>query len=98
MADTSIGIPAGLTGRVFEEFYQVPGVRRGGTGLGLPRQTPRLGAVLLADDDAAFRQVLTDMLTGIADRVVAAEDGGQALAMAKDNLVDLVLADMREPS
>ena len=35
VADTGIGIPAGQQLRVFEEFYQVPGVRRGGTGLGL---------------------------------------------------------------
>src|ERR1700730_1339876 len=35
VADTGIGIPAGLYDHVFEEFYQVPGVRRGGTRLGL---------------------------------------------------------------
>ncbi len=127
VADTGIGIPAGLTGHVFEEFYQVPGIRRGGTGLGLPYarrlarilggdltltsqpgtgttvvldlplQTPRLGTVLLADDDAGFRAVLRGMLDGLAGRVLEAADGVQALAMVKDSPVDLVLTDMRMP-
>jgi signal transduction histidine kinase/CheY-like chemotaxis protein len=127
VADTGIGIPAGLTGHVFEEFYQVPGVRRGGTGLGLPYarrlarilggdltlasepgagttavlglplRTPRVGTVLLADDDATFRVVLRGLLDGLADRVLEAADGGQALALLKDNPVDLILADMRMP-
>ncbi len=127
VTDTGIGIPAGLTGHVFEEFYQVPGVRRGGTGLGLPYarrlarilggdltltsepgagttavldlplRTPHLGTVLLADDDARFRAVLRGLLDGLAGRVLEAADGTQALAMAHDQPVDLVLADMRMP-
>jgi signal transduction histidine kinase/CheY-like chemotaxis protein len=127
VADTGIGIPAGLTSHVFEEFYQVPGVRRGGTGLGLPYarrlarilggdltltsepgtgttvvldlplQAPALGTVLVADDDDRFRAVLRGMLDGLASRVLEAADGGQALAMAREHPVDLVLADMRMP-
>jgi len=127
VADTGIGIPAGLTSHVFEEFYQVPGIRRGGTGLGLPYarrlarilggdltltsepgagttvvldlplQTPRLGIVLIADDDDRFREILHGMLAGLASRVLEAADGSRALDLADSNPVDLVLADMRMP-
>ncbi|HEY1918798.1 MAG TPA: ATP-binding protein [Streptosporangiaceae bacterium] len=127
VTDTGIGIPAHHRGRVFEEFFQVPGVRRGGTGLGLPyarrlaellggelslasepgqgttatvilpHRTPRVGSVLVADDDAAYRQVLRGLLDGIAGQVTEVTDGERALATLSGGGVDLVLTDLRMP-
>jgi signal transduction histidine kinase len=127
VADTGIGIKPDQQERVFEEFYQVPGVRRGGTGLGLPyaRKLAELlggeltlasepgsgttvvlrlphgpasiGTVVIADDDPGSRQVVRSLLTGIADRVIEAEDGSEALAAVEAGQVDLVLADLVMP-
>jgi len=53
--------------------------------------------VVVADDDAGFRQMVKSLLAGIADRVIEAEDGAQALAAVAADHVDLVLTDLSMP-
>ena len=65
--------------------------------LRLPHGMPRVGSVLIVDDDPGFRQVLRGLLDGIAERVIEAADGEQALAAAGASHADLALIDLRMP-
>jgi hypothetical protein len=38
----------------------------------VPHGSPTVGTVVIADDDAGFRQVVKSMLAGIADRLIEA--------------------------
>ncbi|MFA1546916.1 sensor histidine kinase [Actinomadura chokoriensis] len=62
VTDTGIGIPFGDQERVFEEFYQVPRGKRGGTGLGLPyarRLAHALGGELVLDSEPGVGTTVT---------------------------------------
>ena len=80
VSDTGTGIPAGQLERVFEEFYRVPGARRGGTGLGLPmarRLTQLLGGDLtLSSEPGAGTTAVLRLPAGLpsAGTVVIADD------------------------
>jgi CheY-like chemotaxis protein len=65
--------------------------------LRLPHGTPALGVVLIADDDAGFRQVVRGLLAGLTGEVIEAADGEAALAAARAGPVDLALVDLRMP-
>jgi signal transduction histidine kinase len=83
VSDTGTGIPAGQLERVFEEFYQVPGARRGGTGLGLPyaRRLAKLlgGELTLASEPGAGTTAVLRLphgLPSVGTVVIADDDAG----------------------
>ena len=53
--------------------------------------------ILTVDDSPSMRQMLAYVLTSNGYTVIEAEDGEQALALAKTNLADLVLTDQNMP-
>lgn len=53
--------------------------------------------VLIADDNASIRRILTQYLGSGHREVLAAEDGDAALAMARSHLPDLIILDVRMP-
>lgn len=52
-------------------------------------------AVLVADDTAVMRMLVTDILAAVGVRILEADSGERALQMARDNAVDAFLLDMR---
>lgn len=58
---------------------------------------PRLGPVLVADDDAAFRERLATALAEVTSTVVQVADGRAALDAIAGNRPDLVFLDLRMP-
>jgi|SRR5579871_20022 len=53
--------------------------------------------ILVADDDSASRRLLTDLLKGEGHEVLAVSDGTEALAVLRDQSVDLALLDVMMP-
>jgi len=68
-----------------------------GPGNALPQAETMKGVVLVADDDVAYRTLMSDVLrTGGCD-VLEAFDGAQAVQLAKERLPDLMLVDVTMP-
>jgi putative two-component system response regulator len=50
--------------------------------------------ILVADDNEANREILSDLLTGEGHSIICAEDGDQALRIIRDGSVDMALLDV----
>ncbi|HZH02676.1 MAG TPA: hybrid sensor histidine kinase/response regulator [Myxococcaceae bacterium] len=53
--------------------------------------------VLLADDEEALLEVLTDIVSGLGHTALAAHNGEEALVMARTELPDLIVSDQMMP-
>lgn len=53
--------------------------------------------ILVADDDRDIRDLVSFKLTQAGHRVIAVEDGAQALAQARENSIDLMVLDVMMP-
>jgi two-component system chemotaxis response regulator CheY len=54
--------------------------------------------ILLVDDSASMREMVSFTLKGVGHKVNEAEDGVEALAFAQDASVDLVITDVNMPN
>ena len=57
-----------------------------------------MASILAVDDSASMRQMVTFTLKGAGYEVVEAADGVQALKIAKDRSVNLVITDVNMPN
>ena len=53
--------------------------------------------ILLAEDDAPVREMLTEFLAGLGHEVVSVENGQELIKLALDARPDLVVTDMHMP-
>ena len=62
-----------------------------------PRPDPIRGTIIVCDDDASIRDVVTEHLERHGYHILAAEDGEKAIALAFSNTVQAILLDLYMP-
>jgi len=55
------------------------------------------GLILVVEDDPTNQLIVGSMLRGAGHRVLTADDGGQALALLREHVFDVVLMDWQMP-
>jgi diguanylate cyclase (GGDEF)-like protein len=60
--------------------------------------TIKRGVVLVADDDPVMRLLMLEMLDGVGLDAIEAEDGEQAVRLARERSPDLILMDVEMPN
>lgn len=57
-----------------------------------------MATILAVDDQKMMRELVKTVLEGDGHQVLLAEDGVEAMAIARDNTADLVLSDINMPN
>src|SRR5438093_3696383 len=70
-----------------------PGPLRSQGGVGMAQRT----TVMIADDDAGLRDLVKFALTSVADRLLEAADGCEALAVSRREHPDVIVLDIGMP-
>ncbi len=68
-----------------------------GKSLNPPPPPPGAGTILIVDDEALSRRLYADLLLDAGYRIHEAKDGPQALEVARQEVVDVVLLDIMMP-